>query len=82
MRTPSAFAFAEDLLDPARLVVEAEDDLVDLRHLPQLIDLVVEERPVEDRHDRFRRVDGQRPQARALAPGEKNGLHVSLRLYP
>ena len=28
-------AVAEDLLDAARLVVEAEDDLVDLRHLLQ-----------------------------------------------
>ena len=70
-----ALAVAEDLLDPARLVVQAEDDLVDLRHLPQQVDLVVEERPIEDRHDRLRRVDGQRPQPRALAAGEKNGLH-------
>ena len=70
-----AFAFAEDLLDAARLVVQAEDHLVDLRHLPQQIDLVVEKRPVEDRHDRLRRVDGQRPQARALAAGEQNGFH-------
>ena len=69
---PESAAVAEDLLDPPRLVVEAEDDLVDLRHLLQQIDLVVEERPVEDRHDRLRRVNGQRAQPRALAPGEQD----------
>ena len=78
---PEALAVAEDLLDPARLVVEAEDDLVDFRHLAQQIDLVVEERPIEDRHDRFRRVDGQRPEPRALAPGEQDGLHDNRRSY-
>ena len=46
---PTSVAIAEDLLDPARLVVEAEDDLVDVGHLLQQIDLVLEERPVEDR---------------------------------
>ena len=74
-----AFALAEDLLDAARLVVQAEDDFVDLRHLPQQVDLVIEKRPVEDRHDRLRRVDGQRPQPRALAAGEQNGLHSNPR---
>ena len=71
------FAFAEDLLDAARLVVQAEDDFVDLRHLLQQIDLVIEKRPVEDRNDRLRRVDRQRPQPRAFAAGEQNGLHVN-----
>ena len=47
-------ALAEDLLDPARLVVQAENRLVYLRHLPEQVQLVVEERPVEDRNDRFR----------------------------
>ena len=69
-------AVAEDLLDPARLVVEAEDHLVDLRHLLQQIELVVEERPVEDRHDRLRRVNRQRAQPRAFAPGEQDRLHA------
>ena len=54
------FAVAENLLDAPRLIVEAENDLVDLRHLLQEIDLVVQERPVEDRHDRLGRVDGHR----------------------
>ena len=72
---PAVAAVAEDLFDPARLVVEAEDDLVDLRHLLQQIELVVEERPVEDRHDRLRRVNRQRTEARALAPREQDRLH-------
>ena len=52
-----SFALAEDLLDAARLIVEAEDDLVDLRDLAEEIDLVIQERPVQDGHDRFGRVD-------------------------
>ena len=72
-------AVAEDLLDAARLVVQAQDDLVDLRHLAQEIDLVVEKRPVENRHDGLRRVDRQRPQPRALAASEQDGLHSNPR---
>ena len=49
-----AGALAEDLFDAARLVVEAEDDLVDLGHLLQQIDLIVQERAVEDRNDGLR----------------------------
>jgi hypothetical protein len=74
-----AVAVAENLLDAARLVIEAEDHLVDLGHLPQQIDLIVEKRPVEDRHDRFRRVDGQRSQTGAFAARQQDGLHVNLR---
>ena len=73
---------AEHVLDAAGLVVQAEDDLVDLRHLLQQIDLVVQERPVEDRHDRFRRVERERTEPGALAPGEQNHLHDNLRSYP
>ena len=76
-----AFAIAEDLFDPPRLVVQAQDGLVDLGHLPQLIDLVVEKRPIEDRHDRLRRVDGQGTQARALSPGEQDSFHDNRRSY-
>src|SRR5262249_19240770 len=76
-----ALALAEDLLDPARLVVEAEDRLVDLRNLPEQVDLIVEKRSIEDRNDWFRRVHRERPQARALAAGEQNGLHVNHRSY-
>ncbi len=76
-----AFAVAEDLLDAARLVVEAQDRLVDFRHLAQLIDLVIEKRPVEDRHDWLRRVHGQRAQARALPPGKQDGFHDNRRSY-
>ena len=42
-------SIAEHLFDAMRLVVEAEDDLVDLRHLLDEIELIVEKRPVEDR---------------------------------
>ena len=73
------FALAEDFLDAARLIVQAENHLVDLRHLAQQVDLVVEKRPVEDRHDGLRRVDGQRPQASALAASEQDGLHSNPR---
>src|SRR5207253_11521253 len=45
------------------------------------IDLVVEERPVEDRDDRFGRVDRQRPEPRPLASGEQDGLHDNLQFY-
>ena len=72
---------AEHLLDAPRLIVEAQDDLVDLRHLPEQVDLVPQKRPVEDRHDRFRRVERQRPQPRALPSGEQNGLHGNQSLY-
>ena len=78
---PSVRAVAEDLLDAPRLVVEAEDDLVDLRHLLQQVDLIVQERPVEDRNDRLRGVDGQRPQPRALPPGQEDRLHDNPRSY-
>ena len=35
----------------------------------------MQERPVEDRHDRLRRVDRQRAEPRAFAPGEEDRLH-------
>ena len=41
---PQAVALAKNLLDPARLVVEAENRFVYFRDLPQQIQLVVEER--------------------------------------
>ena len=78
---PDVGAVAEDLLDAPRLVVEAQDDFVDLRHLLEQIDLIVEKRPVEDRNDRLGRVNGQRPQPRALAPGQKDRLHDNQRSY-
>ena len=68
-------AVPEHLFDAARLVVEAEDDFVDLRDLLQQIDLVMQERPVEDRNDRLGRMNRQRPQTRALAPCEKDSFH-------
>ena len=74
-------AVAEDLLDPPRLVVQAEDDLVDLGHLLEQVELVVEERPVEDRDDRLRRVNRQRAQPRAFAPREQDRLHRNHQCY-
>ena len=68
-------AVAEDLLDSARLVIQAEDDLVDFRNLLQKIELVVEERPLEDRNDGLGRVNRQWTEARALAPREHDRLH-------
>ncbi len=76
-----AGAVAEHFLDAPRLVVQAEDDLVDLRNLLQQIDLVVKERAIEDRHDRLRRMNRQRTEARALASGEQNGFHDKLPSY-
>src|SRR5258705_13084712 len=46
-------AVAEDLLNPPRLVVGAQDYFVDLGHLLEALNLVVEKRPIENRHDRF-----------------------------
>jgi hypothetical protein len=72
---------AEDLFNAARLIVQAEDDLVNLRHLLQQIDLIVQKRPTEDRNDWFRRVDGEGTQSRALPSGEKDRLHDKPRFY-
>jgi hypothetical protein len=74
-------AVAEDLLDPARLIIEAQNDLVNLRHLLEKIDLIVQKRAVEDRNDRFRRMDREWPESGALAPGQKDRLHDDQRSY-
>jgi hypothetical protein len=66
---------AEDLLDLMGPEVQAQDDLVDLRHLLEEVELVMEKRPVEDRHDRLRRMNRERPQARPHTPGQKDRLH-------
>ena len=68
-------AVAEDLLDAARLVVEAEHHLVDFRDLLQQIELIVKKRPLEDRDDGLGRVNRERAEARALAPREHDRLH-------
>ena len=70
-------AITEHLLDAAWLVIEAEDHLVDVGHLLQQVDLVVKEWPLENRDDRLRRVQRERAQARAFAPGEQDGLHAT-----
>ena len=68
-------AIAEDFFDAPRLVVEAEDDLVDFGHLLQPIELVVQKRAVEDRDDRLRCVNREGTEPRAFAPREQNRLH-------
>ena len=72
-------AVAEDFFDPARLIVQAEDDLVDFRDLLQQVELKLQERPVENRDDGFGCVNRKRTQSRALAPSEENRLHTSHR---
>ena len=67
---------AEHFLDAVRLIVEAENHLVDFRHLLDEIELIVEKRPVEDRDDRLGCVNGERAQPRALAPDKKQRLHI------
>ena len=73
---PGIAAVAEDFLDPARLVVEAQHDAVNLGHALQQVELIVEKRAVEDRDDRLWRVNRERTQACALAPCEQDGLHA------
>ena len=70
---------AEDFFDPARLIVQAEDDLVDFRDLLQQVELKLQERPIENRDDGFGCVNRKRTQSRALAPSEENRLHTSHR---
>jgi hypothetical protein len=80
-REPAVAAVAEDLLDPPRLVIQAEDDFVDLGHLLEQVELIVKERPVEDRDDRLRCVNRQRAQPRAFSPREQYRLHRNRQCY-
>ena len=68
-------AVADQVFDPAGLIVQAEDDLVNLRNLPEEVDLIAEKRTVEDRHDRLRRIERERAKARTLPAGEEDRLH-------
>ncbi len=81
-RQADAAAVAEDVLDAARLVVEAEDHLVEPGDLLEQVDLVVQERAVEDRDDGLRRVERERPEPRAFTAGEEDGLHGNPGSYP
>jgi hypothetical protein len=72
-----AGSLAEDLLNAAWLVVEAEDHLVDFRNLLQEIYLVIQEWSIKDRNDRLRRVNREWAEPRALPACEKNGLHAT-----
>src|SRR4029453_2180937 len=70
-------AVAEHLFDAAWLVVEAQDHLVDFRRLPEEIDLILQEWPIENRHDGFGRVQREWAESRAFSAGEQDGLHVN-----
>ena len=78
---PQRRAVAKGLFESARLVVQAEDDLVDFGHALQEIDLILKKGPVENRHDRLRRVQRERAESRALAAGEQDSFHVNRRSY-
>jgi hypothetical protein len=69
-------AIAEHFFDTTGLIVEAQDDLVDLRYLLDEIQLVVQKWAIEDRNDLLRCINGKRPQPRALSPDEKKRLHI------
>src|SRR5262245_53732009 len=71
----------EDLLDPARLIIQTENDFIDLGHLLEKIDLVVQKWAIEDRNDRLWRVNGEWPESGSLAPGQKDRLHDDQRSY-
>ena len=61
--------------DAVWLVVEAQNGLVDFRNLLEQVDLIVKEWSVEDRHNRFGRVRGERSQPRAHPACKQDGLH-------
>ena len=69
------------LLDPVGTIVQAEDDLVDLRDLLHAVDLIVQERPIEDGYDGLGRVECQWPKAGALPSSEQNRLHDNRQSY-
>src|SRR5687768_15943427 len=62
----------ENLLDSPRLVVKAQDDLVNFRDLLEEVDLIVEKWPVEYRDNRLGGMDGEGAEPRAFAPGQKD----------
>ena len=79
--TGGAIRYAGDQLTESVVVFNGDVlTQVDLGDLPQQVQLVVQERAVQDRHDRFGRMNRQRSQARALAAGKQNRLHVNQRI--
>ena len=60
---------------PFGLIVQAENHLVDLRQLLEELDLVMDKRAIEDRHDRFRRIEGEWPETRTKPSSQEDGLH-------
>ena len=64
-----------------RLAGDQQLHLIDFRHLLQQINLIVEKCAVENRNDGLGRVDRQRAQPSAFAPGKQDGLHDKLPSY-
>src|SRR6266576_1270154 len=62
-------AVAEQLFDLVWLIRKRERDVGNAR-ASQRVDLIKEKRPIADWHNRFRRIDGQGPQPRALSAGK------------
>ena len=54
---------------------------VDLGDLLEEVELVMQERSLEDWDDGLRSVNRERPEARTLAPGEENRLHTNQECY-
>ena len=72
---PARTPFGRYALDGIGLVVEAQYDFVDLREPGEQVELVVQERPVEDWHHGLRRAERERAQAGAEAAHQQDGLH-------
>ena len=56
-RNSDLFAVSNLGLYSVRLIIEAQNNFVDFWHLANHVDLVAQERPVEDRHNRFRGIE-------------------------
>src|SRR5205085_8977623 len=65
---------AQELFDLDRLIRKRERDVSDTG-AAQRVYLIKQKRPVADRHNRLRRIDRERAQARALAASENQCLH-------
>ncbi len=64
----------QKVFDFSRLIREAEDDFTDSAASHQ-VDLIKKKRRIGDRHNRFRCVDGQRPESRPFPTGENESFH-------
>src|SRR5919108_244687 len=74
-REPERLAVAEVAPDLLRQEGDGDDHVLEPMRSDELED-VLHARLADDRHHRLRLVRGQRPEARALAAGHDDGLHV------